>query len=184
MSDIYPPAPRDPSQVSMLVDIYRSVAGRLPIWYLSIPLTTGAWPSNLPTGSGSAARLEANRQRAREIADALRENQRVTVIDPTAPTIAGWEQDDYRYFWGRVIEEFVSTVVFADGWESSHGCAYEFLVATRCGRDIRTEALESLSKEAGRDLISGARGSLDGSETEFLDHVLADLQAQHSREHA
>jgi len=45
---------------------------------------------------------------------------------------------------GRVIETFVTCIVFRDGWELSSGCSYEFLVSVRTGVTTLDEKLRPM----------------------------------------
>src|SRR5207249_857996 len=90
-----------------------------------------------------------------ELVRSLRENSARYVIDPTSVlTIRQWKQDDYRFFWGRVIETLVDCVVFRNGWEWSSGCCYEFFVASSGGIRLLTEDLQPLSLGRARTLVS------------------------------
>ena len=122
--------------------------------------------------------IDPNLSEAAKLSRTLRTDSSGTLIDPTAfPAIEGWTQDDFRYVWSRVIERFVQTVVFIDGWEFSNGCSLEFLAARR--HDVRTvnQNLVSITLSEGisaiEDAVSEAR-STAGS-TEFLEAVLAEL---------
>jgi hypothetical protein len=79
------------------------------------------------------------------------------VIDPTAlPEQLDWEQPEYLIFWGSVIERFVGTVVFADGWEHSNGCTYEFLVSCKTGARTLDSSLQPLDPVKALAMMSAA----------------------------
>jgi hypothetical protein len=84
-----------------------------------------------------------------------------------------------------VIEEFVDTLVFLDGWQYSNGCAYEFLVANRTNPrpSLLKETLAPLALEEGIGLIHSAIADLESSKlpADFLhkvSHELAKPQPQ------
>jgi hypothetical protein len=124
--------------------------------------------------------LEPNSEDARTVIKKLRGRFNKTLIDPTAlKDIEGWIQDDYRFLWARVIEQYAGTVVFLNGWQYSNGCAYEFLVANqvspRCV--ILTETLETLTLEQGTHMVNAAIIEFRSSRSpvDFLEHVEKEL---------
>lgn len=160
--------------------------------YISVPITSGwrlaDWVnsrkvqvdlSNVKTYVEFQRKvLEPNYQHAQNIIRNLRKQFTDVVIDPTAfRDVEGWSQNDYRYLWGRVIEQYVGTVVFIDGWQYSNGCSYEFLVAVKCSdggrRSLLNERLEPLTLEIGLSLIEKAIAEMKkaNTPTEFLEQV-------------
>jgi hypothetical protein len=126
--------------------------------------------------------LEPNCEHAQDIISNLRKKFPNVVIDPTAlKDIDGWTQDDYRYLWGRVIEQYATTVVFIDGWQYSNGCSYEFLVSYQSASDhcplVLDENLKPLTLEQGLKLIRAAMSEMKeaGLSTEFLERVAEQL---------
>jgi hypothetical protein len=78
-----------------------------------------------------------------------------------------------------VIERYAGTVVFADGWEYSSGCAWEFLTAVRVGARLLREDLEPLTIEEGERLIRDAIAALDADgvlSTEPLRQALREVR--------
>jgi hypothetical protein len=123
--------------------------------------------------------LALNRARASSLAKWLRRRNAGVLIDPTALLrVPGWSQDDYRYFWARVIGRYVRRVIFANGWAYSNGCAFEFLVAYRHGVKTLSESGKSLSLEEGIGYIDAAVRELDaeGVSADFLSRVAAALR--------
>lgn len=92
--------------------------------------------------------IEPNIAAARRKIGKLRETNPV-LIDPTQLDLPGWSQNDYRLFWGRVIEAYVCRAVFLDGWALSSGCAYEFFVTSKLGIAQYKEDGSSLQYEEG-----------------------------------
>jgi hypothetical protein len=79
------------------------------------------------------------------------------VIDPTSlDNIDGWSQSDYHDFWRALIEKYVALVVFADGWQFSTGCVYEFATALRSGKEVYAESLKPLDRQDGLHMIAAA----------------------------
>ena len=196
MKNSFPPQTTHESEVAALLNILGSViAGRSGV-YVSAPITSGMrlarWlrsrnvefdPSH-PESYAEFQRevLEPNCEHAQEIIGNLRTKFPNVVIDPTAlKDIDGWTQDDYRYLWGKVIEQYATTVVFIDGWQYSNGCSYEFLVSYQSAADhcplVLNENLEPLTLEAGLLLIKAAINELNdaGLSTEFLKRVTEQL---------
>jgi hypothetical protein len=106
-----------------------------------------------------------------------------TVIDPIQFTRPEWSQDDYRYFWGRVIEQYVNTVIFLDGWQYSSGCSFEFLTATRASKKTLDTRFRPINRHAGLKLLEKAiieieSKSLDSS---FLKMIVDELNADVKR---
>ena len=126
--------------------------------------------------------LEPNCEHAQNIIGDLRKKFPNVLIDPTAlKDIDGWTQDDYRYLWAKVIEQYATTVVFIDGWQYSNGCSYEFLVSYQSASDhcplVLDENLKPLTPEHGLRLIRAAGNELKeaGLSTEFLDRIAEQL---------
>src|SRR4051794_16481374 len=109
----------------MLLEAFASVIDDRMAIYVSSPLTTGArafeWHRNHAAARSFAEDvIEPNREEAAAFARGLRQATARVVIDPTAMgDLPGWEQRDFRYFWGRVIVGYCSEVVFRDGWQFS-----------------------------------------------------------------
>lgn len=122
--------------------------------------------------------MELNRKAASVFAAELRRTKMRVVIDPTAlADLPGWTQDDYRFFWGKVVEEYAAEAVFMDGWQYSNGCAYEFLVACRSGV-VTVDALQQpISVDRGLSLIGAALDEYRrlGQPSEFLSRVHSEL---------
>jgi hypothetical protein len=186
----FPPTPRRPAEINAALKTFATVTDSGSALYVSSPLTTGQrafeWHQrNGSTADDSAAQagfrenvIASNRDQAGRYVEALRAKQMGIVIDPTAlEDVAGWTQSDYRFFWGRVIEEYAATVVFRDGWEYSSGCAYEFLVAARAGLTLLCEDLTPLSIEDGRKLLAAAIAYRQGIDLGFLQGVNEMLEA-------
>src|SRR4051812_10507423 len=113
-SETFPPKPSDPAMVEALVSALRSVITGDEAMYVSSPLTTGPRAFEWHRRNNEANHstfvvdvVEPNREDARAFVQHLRhEVAPKIVVDPTAmPDLADWNQSDYRYFWGRVVEE-------------------------------------------------------------------------------
>ncbi len=162
--------------------------------YVSTPITTGRRFVEWRRGAGAALApsehryrqehdrdvVRRNREHVKPIVRAVRERGWGVVIDPTTVhDVPGWGQRDYHAFWARVIERYAGTVVFADGWEYSSGCAQEFLSAVRVGARLLREDLEPLTIEEGERLIRSAIAALDADgvlSTESLREALREVR--------
>lgn len=192
MADSFPPITTHEDEVNALLNMLGCVIVERSAVYVSAPITSGRrlaqWLTTRnvefdPSHTESAAEfqrevLEPNCKHARDIISNLRKQFPNVVIDPTAlKDIDGWTQDDYRYLWAKVIEQYATTVVFIDGWQYSNGCSYEFLVAYQSSNDhcplVLSENLKPLTLEQGLTLIRAAISELKeaGLSTEFLERV-------------
>lgn len=162
------------SELDLFVGVLSSVVEDREAVYLSGPLTTGPrflrWYTRygkaLAPGSSQyelAHRrevFEPNVREIRDLAHRLRRKEQWQVIEPTAFEVPHWSQEDYRYFWGRVIERYACRVVFMEGWEYSKGACYEFLVAAE-------RALETLSQGGAPITLAEARARIDAAVREM-----------------
>lgn len=194
MTKNYPPAPANQHDIEIMLEMMTSVTDRRNAAYLSTPLTTGKrfvdWrkqkekavsPSH-PDYRQALARevIEPNRRHARQIVAALRGTLACVLIDPTSVgDLKDWGQGDYLTLWTGVIERYADTVIFADDWEYSNGCAYEFLAALRSGAATRDERQKPLNYDEGCQRIACAIQWLEAESmpTEFLSCVHRDLKA-------
>ncbi|HAF13408.1 MAG TPA: hypothetical protein DHU55_01110 [Blastocatellia bacterium] len=196
MSDSFPPITTHERKVEALLNILASVVVERSAVYVSAPITSGKrlakWlgsrnvefdPSH-PESYAEFQRevLEPNCEHAQDIITNLRKQFPNVVIDPTAlRDIDGWTQDDYRYLWARVLEQYATTVVFIDGWQYSNGCSYEFLVSYQSSSDhcplVLNENLKPLTLDQGLTLIRAAISEMKeaGLSTEFLERVAEQL---------
>jgi len=151
--------------------------GRRHAVYVSTPITTGpefiAWWRANSNRVGSdrvayqremASVIENNIAAVRPLVDRVEARFQAPVIDPTRlDSMPGWDQPDYHRFWVSVIERFVTTVVFADGWPYSSGCAVEFAAASRCRLTILDARLDAISPAAGREALASAARTVEES---------------------
>jgi hypothetical protein len=193
----YPPRPAKCDDIKKILEVLRGVVPRRSAIYVSAPITSGRRLAEWYVRSnGSLPRrshplydeqhvkqvIEPNREHAAAIVNRVREKfpNRI-IIDPTAVAdLDGWTQDDYRYFWGEVINQSTATVVFVDGWQFSSGCAYEFVVATRAGTEILDEQGEPLSLQTGKGLLREAITEISpaADAATFLHALLEDLEPE------
>lgn len=189
--DVFPPQTSRSAEIDAHIELLRGVFANRNAVYVSAPITSGRrfleWYSTLRGLRNSNEDYQnehfrqvvaPNRSAATVLVKRVRDINSGPVIDPTAVHhIEGWTQGDYRTAWARVIEEFVRTVVFANGWEFSNGCSYEFLIAVKTGVEAVDEALRPIDLPTGMSLISRAASELSsrGLAVEFLRGVLEDL---------
>ena len=139
------------------------------IYYVSTPITTGPqfvdWWRTKGHGLGTdhpdyAAELdqviEHNIAAVRPLVAEVERRFGRPVIDPTRlGPLAGWRQHDYHRFWVEVIERFVATMVFADGWHYSSGCSLEFAAAIDAGLTTLDSSLQPLRTAAAQLASAG-----------------------------
>lgn len=191
MTNNFPPRSTHEREIEALLNVLNSVVDGAAI-YLSAPITSGRRFSAWYASRNGAAKLadpeaheefvrevvERNRAHAHQLAQQLRHACQETVIDPTAmKDVSGWTQDDYRDFWGRVIEKYASRVVLLDGWQYSNGCSYEFLTACRKGIPTFRENMQSINASEGARMIEAAidETRANALSTLFLERVVAEL---------
>lgn len=189
--DVFPPQTSRSAEIDTLIELLRGVFASRSAVYVSAPITSGRrfleWYSMRGELRSLADDYQSdhlnqvvapNRSAATALVKRVREINGSSVIDPTAVDhIEGWTQGDYRTAWARVIEEFVKTVVFANGWEFSNGCSYEFLIAAKTGVETLDESLRPIDLATGLSMIRRAAGELSsrGLPVEFLRGILEDL---------
>ncbi len=191
--DVFPPQTSRGAEIEALIELLRGVfPGRVAL-YVSSPITTGQrfvdWYSRQRNLAASAEQyrrehlnkvVAPNRSAASALITRAREIDSGPVIDPTAVgDIEGWTQGDYRTAWARIIEEFARAVVFANGWEFSNGCSYEFLVATKAGVETLDESWRPISLATSVSLLRRTVGEVSsrGLPAEFLLGILEDLES-------
>lgn len=191
--DVFPPQTSRGAQIEAFAELLRGVLPKRVAIYVSAPITSGRrfvdWCTRRHPTAGSSEEYQRehfrevvapNRNAASVLIRKLRETHSEPVIDPTAVAdIGGWTQGDYRVTWARIIEEFARAVVFADGWEFSSGCSYEFLVATRAGVETLDELSRPIGLETGVSLLRRAVGEMSsrGLPAEFLRGILEELRS-------
>ncbi|HXX21705.1 MAG TPA: hypothetical protein VEO19_00990 [Terriglobia bacterium] len=191
--DVYPPQTTRGAEIDAFIGLLRGVFPGREALYVSAPITSGRrlinWISRNTNATDALDQYQHEHSREvvapnRDAASGLVMRARAThsgpVVDPTVVSdIEGWTQGDYRTAWSRVIQEFVRTVVFADGWEFSNGCSYEFLIATKGGIQTLDELWQPITVEAGISLLRGAVSEISsrGLPAEFLRGILEDLES-------
>jgi len=191
------PQPSNPTRIEAYVDIFATVFQKKPAAYVSAPITSGRrfldWFRQRGTQLDPHSREyqdELVRAVIKPNCDEI--NARVEdldffadriLINPAAFNRPEWTQDDYRYFWGRVIERFADTVIFLKGWQYSSGCGYEFLRCSQNGLRAFKEDESALPRDEGCRLIEAAVIEIRevGASTLFLERILNDLQKDASR---
>ncbi|MEW6208174.1 MAG: hypothetical protein AB1631_07390 [Acidobacteriota bacterium] len=192
MSVNFPPLPSHEHEIEILLQFLAGVIDGRSAIYVSAPITTGkrfsAWHANNGAGFDPSHPeyyeghlrevIQPNREHARMVVRELRQSATEAIIDPTAVAdFPEWTQDDYRYLWAGVIERYVKTLVFINGWQYSNGCAYEFLTAKRTGAMALDEKQHVITIEEGIKLIRSAIHEMRsyGVPTEFLEQMLEEL---------
>jgi hypothetical protein len=187
----FPPRTEHQRDVQVILEFLASVTGEQETIYMSAPITSGKrlleaqqnGNSSLPKSSLqtelSTQIIAHNRLYAKAVAQKIRAESDAVVIDPTlVGDIDGWNQDDYRAAWAKVIEKYVKTFISVDDWNYSNGCAYEFLVAKRLNLKTLDERFNFISLDEGISLIEKAVRDLKERflPTEFLEAVADELK--------
>lgn len=192
MIEPFPPSTTHQHDANIMLEIMSSAIEDRTATYVSAPITSGKRCIGLfkPMGNrrgGKPVTLHSDLRRkvvhenlshARKVIRQLRRTIPGALIDPTAVAdLPGWEQPDYHYFWGRVIQRYAKRVIFLSDWEYSNGCAYEFLVATQSGAETFDEGYVPLSLDDGICRINHAVEHLRSVSlpATFLQNVLMEL---------
>lgn len=172
--------------------LLKSITGGWKTIYVSVPMTTGPrflhWYSNVGRHFDSSTDEYKNKhyqnvvlqncEAARNRVAQLRRNfPKAIIIDPTYFERSGWKQEEYHYFWGKIIECCVNKIIFLDGWQYSAGCSYEFFTAVRNGVETIAENGSPLSRGLGSDLILNAIQELKkiSLPTVYLERVIREM---------
>ena len=173
MSDNPLNKPRDIGGIENIIELFNCIVDEKNATYVSAPITTGqrflAWfkekgrtldpESTQYKNEHFQEVIQPNKEEVKTKIAGLRRNladSNPFLIDPTVFNWPEWNQDDYRYFWGRVIERYIKRVVFMDGWQYSSGCTFEFFAAVRSHTQTLTEQQTPLDPDAGLQLIKKA----------------------------
>ena len=190
----FPPEP-DPSQrdnIDLLLGGLACALESRSASYIAGPVTTGPlflkWYSvqgrALVLGSDEfrARRHEAvvipNVARGTAAASEFRASCSGAVIEPFSFHLPQWTQDDYRFFWGRVIECFARRVVLLEGWSSSNGAVFECYTGLRLGLDVVAEGC-ILTSTTVPELIRAELATLRDAtvDTRFLERLIAEVSS-------
>jgi len=162
--------------------------------YVSTPITTGAayvtWRNNVGNHLDRSHPkyrdqhrehvIDKNIARIRPVISGLRRHfHGQLVVDPTSlPDVDDWEQHDYHAFWCALIEQYIRTAVFTDGWQFSTGCVREFATAIKAGVWILQEDLAPLTIPTGLQLVRDAIRKFEelGVDAETLRSALASAE--------
>jgi hypothetical protein len=192
--DSFPPQSARLPEIEAILEFYRGFLAPKSATYVSAPITSGRrfvqWLSRegakFPRNgskyrSGHAAHVvQPNREQVRLLVATVRATTQGPVIDPTSVgNIEGWTQPDFRTAWAKIIEQFVHTVVFADGWEYSNGCSYELLVAVRNQLTLLDERGAAIALPWALMRLDAAIRELDQQEvsTEFQKGLVDELRS-------
>lgn len=191
MNNEFPPQSGRGTEIEAILSAYDSIIDCRCAYYVSTPMTTGRASTDRQCvdgkgrgvtdglNRGQAGAIYCRQDYVDELVARLRRVSSAPVIDPRAIIgLPDWTQSDYRVLSGRVIERYVQTVVFVEGWQYSLGCSYEFLIARRSGARTLTQELEEVSIGEGTRLISEAVNELkvSGNGSSFLKAVARELE--------
>jgi hypothetical protein len=153
--------------------------------YVACPITGGPLyvemvSSNLNGISNSVfeALIERNVALANDFCSQVRHRTRRVCINPAVLKRKHWSQDDYRYFWSRVIELFAESVYLSRGWELSSGCLLECLLAVRLNLPLFNHELMKLDHVDAIELALSGIDTLQslGKNSSFLKALAEQFQ--------
>jgi hypothetical protein len=166
----------------VLCSLFASVLGDARATYIATPITGGRrfYTWRMSEGLRAALRpgdtpyeellrhhvIRPNLAAVRRRIAALRKQIEGPVIDPSVVEVPGWSQQEYRTFWGFVIERFASAVVLLDEWQFSQGCTHEWDVAARLNLPIYDQQMNVLLPA---DALAILRGAVQEIATQGLD---------------
>ena len=194
MRNEFPPNSDRQAEIEKVLSIFASILNGRNAYYISTPMTTGIlavdpWytvglgKSELKaTHENKGHMVHCNSAHVQAVVHELRRSLASPIIDPTAiADLPGWTQSDYRVLCARIIERYVHTVIFVNGWDSwqySLGCSYEFLVARQTGARTMNQDLEEISIAGGILLIREAANELQemSGNTSFHEAVTRELE--------
>ncbi|MBN2845538.1 MAG: hypothetical protein JXQ25_06080 [Deltaproteobacteria bacterium] len=178
--------------VESFTDLVKSITNGRKTIYISVPITTGPIFLQWYHAEGSVLDPSSEEYKAkhqenvisqnceiarRKIEEIRATNSNEIVIEPTSFFISKWTQEEYHFFWGKIIECCVNKVILLDGWQYSAGCCYEFLKAVYSGIETLAENGMPLSRELGSSLIINAIQELKQNSlpTVYLERVTREL---------
>lgn len=178
------------SQIKMLIALLGSAIPEKSAIYVGGPITSGSRFDRWFNETGHAlngnaddywkARYEAvvrpNIETGLRLAGELRRRRGEIVIEPFSLYVSTWTQDDYRYFWGKVVEQYVKEVVFVDGWAGSNGAAYECYTALQFKKTVRDGNGPITVADAEEAILKYIRGAEDrADQCKFLRRIAEEL---------
>ena len=171
--------------------VYGTVLSKRASIYCSVPITSGRryydWLAKVDTNLDNTDSYNEevyipNIEYANKLVENIRTKVSYVVINPAAmPKISGWGQNKWLNLWEDVIIAHAHTVVFANGWQYSNGCVYEFFVAQSRYINCCDETFEHFGINHGIDLIKKAIATIKEKtflfEARQLEIVLSELKS-------
>lgn len=186
--------PRDVDAINNMVELFNCMLDGKTAAYISAPITTGQRFIDWYKETGSSLDHNSSRYKTKHFHAVIRPNSEevkkkvvgirrhfdTILINPTLFTWPEWNQDDYRHFWGKIIETYVDTVIFLNGWQYSSGCSFEFLTAVRSGIEVLDEDRDKLDRETGLRLIEDAIAQYNKNAipSVYLERVASELAVE------
>lgn len=190
-----------PVSIEDFVGLFGTILRGRCAYYISVPITSGTRFHRWYKDEGSKIVHDRKRYAQEHYGNVIQHNlkwfiKRIEeirksvnnniVIDPTVFEFRSWDQKQYRLFWAKVIEKYVHTIIFMDGWQFSSGCANEFLVGAISGISLLDENRQPIMVKAGLELMHEAIGGIHKYELpeEELENVVLELEifAKHNQE--
>lgn len=195
------PSPKDPAHIESLSDFLNCIIDRPVATYVSVPITTGKrfmlWFATEgrkllgPEGDSTPEYrrehrihvIEKNTRDAHSVVSRLRAEQPGIIVDPTRLDRPEWDQHDFRYFWGKVVERYACTIVLLDGWQYSSGCSWEFLTGLRQNLHVLDESRRRVTLDEGKELIDEAIKEMEALDMDavFLREISRELTGEGER---
>lgn len=190
--------PRDTGGIENMLGFLSSLIEGKTAVYISSPITTGnrfiqwykEYGSKLDPESKQYKEehfnhvIQPNLEDVKKKVTGLRQHFDSFLVDPTKFDYPEWTQDDYRYFWGNVIERHVKTLVLLDGWQYSKGSAFEYLVAARSGIETLSESLYKVDPGTGLQMIHEAIAKYNESSiaADYFERIADELRLAEAAE--
>lgn len=190
--------PRDTGGIENMLGFLSSLIEGKTAVYISSPITTGARFIRWYKENGSKLDPESKQYKDEHFSNVIQPNLEEVkdkiarlrrqfdtfLVDPTRFYYPEWTQDDYRYFWGSVIERHVKIVVLLDGWQYSKGSTFEYLVASHSNIEILSENLCKLDTETGLKMIREAieKYHANSIPTEYFERIADELSIAQAAE--
>ncbi len=178
----YPPSSIKKKEINLILKILDSIFYKRKAVYLSIPITTGKYFSDWHIRGRTNQKIryiKAIRDKVfpNKYTNLLNKENNIInkfrrpVINPELLNdVPGWKQEDYHTLWAHIIKKYVDIVIFADGWQYSNGCTYEFLISHKNNVSTIDEKQNTLSLNKGIKLVDSAIEKMEsyGISTEFI----------------
>jgi hypothetical protein len=176
------------SNIDKLIDLLECAIEEKSAYYVSIPMTSGKrfidWykkegtyyknkGDNVYRQEHYKSVLSKNIKNSSTKIKKIKKEINGIIIEPTKLNMDEWEQDEYRYYWGKIIEKYIKKSIFFDGWQYSNGCSFEFLKSMSCNLICLDERLNKITLKKAIALLTESIKELNECliDTEYLEKI-------------